>query len=224
MTGSARKDMKTMTRLKIAAALIVAGFGSSGCVHDLYDSHDGALSPVSNPTLSSVNQPVVTRTDYVLDVNAAGGIGADELARLDNWFQSIELGYSDRVFVEGQYQDPQARQDVARLLADYGLFLADGAPITAGTPQGGQARIIVSRSVASVPGCPIWEDPQIGQSSRTSTNYGCAINSNLARMIADPNDLVLGQKGALPRNGDTTAKAVKAFRDRTPLGASGNVQ
>jgi len=81
--------------------------------------------------------------------------------------------------------------------------------------------VIVSRASASVPGCPIWEDETVGTPERTSTNFGCATNQNLARMIADPNDLVLGQSGAGGANGDTASKAIKSYRDAAPTGTGG---
>lgn len=207
-----------MTRFKFSAALLGLGLSVAGCG---YDSHDGAITPVSNPTLSSVNQPVVSRTDYVLDLNASGGLSGGEMERLDAWFRSLGLRYGDRIFVDGGYADPRTRHDVARVADAYGLFLSNGVPITAGAPQAGTVRVVVSRTTASVPGCPIWEDPQIGQSSRTSTNYGCALHSNIAQMIADPNDLVLGQTGALQRHDDAAAKPVKGYRDRTLSGGGG---
>jgi pilus assembly protein CpaD len=217
MAGSA-KGRHAMNRFKISAVLLSVAL-TTACGPD---SHDGPLTPVSNPTLTSVNQPVVGRTDYVLDLSAGGGLAPAEQARLDAWFGSLQLGYGDRVFVDGGYADPRARDDVARVASAYGLLLSDGAPVLAGAAQPGAIRVVVSRSVATVPGCPIWEDPLIGQSSRTSTNYGCAINSNIAQMIADPNDLVLGQTGAVNRRDDAAAKAVKGYRERALSGAGGS--
>jgi pilus assembly protein CpaD len=218
MTGSA-KGRYAMNRLKISAALLTLGL-TAACG---LDSHDGPLTPVSNPSLTSVNQPVVSRTDYVLDLSTGGGLSPAEQSRLNAWFGSLQLGYGDRVYVDGGYADPQARDDVARIAGGYGLLLSEGAPVLAGAPQPGTVRVVVSRSVASVPGCPIWEDPQIGQSTRTSTNYGCAINSNIAQMVADPNDLVLGQTGPGVVDGrdDAAVKAIKGYRDRALSGAGG---
>jgi pilus assembly protein CpaD len=220
MIGSARKDSLSMVRFKTSAALLMMGLSTAACM----PVGEQGLTPVSNPSLYSLHQPVVQRTDYVLDIAASGGVSEPELARLDAWFQSLQLGYGDRLYVDGGgYADARSREDIARVAASYGLFLADGAPLTVGAAQPGSVRVIVSRSTASVPGCPVWEDPQIGQSSRTGTGYGCSVNGNLAQMIADPNDLVLGQAGS-DRNGDTGAKAVGSYIKRTPSGASGAVK
>lgn len=179
-----------------------------------------------NPSLNSLNQPVVQRTDYVFDLQGGGQVSESELNRLAHWFESLDLGYGDRVSVDtGSYDDRQARQAIAGVVADYGLLLSREAPVTAGAVQPGVVRVIVSRSEAFVPGCPNWEEAyEVGNRNTTGSNYGCSVNSNMAAMIADPNDLVLGQTGA--RGGDalSTSKAVAAYRSRKPSGADGQVK
>ncbi len=86
-------------------------------------------------------------------------------------------------------------------------------------PVGPGVRVIVTRGTASVPGCPIWEDPLVGAPEQTSTNHGCATNTNLARMIADPNDLVRGQTAHGDRDFLSGTKPVRGYRDRQPTGA-----
>ncbi|HEX2762373.1 MAG TPA: CpaD family pilus assembly lipoprotein [Allosphingosinicella sp.] len=168
--------------------------------------------------VDSLNQPVVERTDYVLDLSARDdGLSALERARLGAWFGSLGVGYGDRIFVEEPYGPGPARLDVARVAAAYGLLVSDGAPVLAGEVAPGTARVIVSRSMAYVPNCPNWRPT--GPSS-TSSNYGCAINSNLAAMIADPIDLVLGQAGT-GTDATTAAKAIKVYREAPPTGAKG---
>ena len=203
-----------------AFALLAVGIAVTAC-----GPVDDRLTPANNPTITSVNQPVVQRTDYVLDLNATGsGLAEAERRRLDDWFASLRLGYGDRLWVdEAGYGDAGSRSDIAAVASRYGVLLSDGAPVTAGSVQPGSVRVIVSRSTASVPGCPIWEDPQINDVGKTSSNYGCATNSNLAAMIADPNDLVLGQVGS-DRNGETGAKAVGNYVRRVPSGTKGTVK
>jgi pilus assembly protein CpaD len=182
----------------------------------------GADRQGRNPTINSVHQPVVQRTDYVLDLSAANGVPDSELYRLADWFQALQLRYGDRVYVDAGYRDDRARQDVAGVAAEYGLLLSDGSPVTAGGTQPGIVRVVVSRSVAFVPGCPDWrESYDIGARVTTATNYGCAINSNLAAMIANPEDLVLGQTGEGGGDAATASKAIKQYRTAPPTGASG---
>lgn len=54
---------------------------------------------------------------------------------------------------------------------------------------------IVAADAAYVPGCPDWrsDDAAADLKGSTSSNYGCATATNLAAMIADPNDLLVGK-------------------------------
>jgi len=80
---------------------------------------------------------------------------------------------------------------------------------------------VVGTDRAVVPNCPNWKTGGLDSAAVTNSNYGCAINSNLAAMIADPNDLVLGQAGSAAGDPSTAAKAIKTYRDAKPTGASG---
>lgn len=173
-----------------------------------------------NRGLDSVNQPVVVRSDFTLDLASRGnGLSPVERGRLAAWFDSLGLGYGDRVSVDDPLAGDGTRRDIARVAAEYGLLLNYGAPITVGRVEPGNVRVVVSRSTASVPGCPHWQGR--GGVNSTSPNYGCATNSNLAAMIADPSDLVLGQAGSGTGDASTAAKAIKVYRDTAPTGSKG---
>jgi pilus assembly protein CpaD len=202
---------------KTLASLILIGVALSASPADARNRHN---SQHDNWGLNSYAQPVVRRTDYVLELASPGpGLPIAERARLRAWFTSLGIGYGDHIAVESTYGDGAARADVARVAAEYGLLLTDGVPIVAGRPEPGAIRVIVSRSIAHVPGCPFAEDHQ--GPSATSINYGCSVNANLAAMIADPNDLVLGQAGSAVGDPNTAAKAIKVYRDAKPTGAGG---
>ncbi|HYE26827.1 MAG TPA: CpaD family pilus assembly protein [Allosphingosinicella sp.] len=214
MIVSDRKDSFIMGRIKSIAILATLGAAVGGCAANTVASGE------TNRSLDSLNQPVVQRTDYVLDLETSGGgLAAGERGRLDAWFASLGLGYGDRVWVDDPGGAGPARDHVARVAADYGLLLSDGAPTTAGAVRPGSVRVIVSRSTASVPNCPNWDGA--GGASATSPNYGCAMNSNLAAMIADPNDLVLGQAGSVTGDGTTATKAIRVYREAKPTGTKG---
>lgn len=168
----------------------------------------------------SLAQPVVQRTDYVLDLAAREDrVSPTERSRLNAWFGSLGIGYGDRIWVDEPYGPTAARQDVARVAAEYGLLLSDGSPVMPGALPPGTVRVIVSRSIAFVPGCPHFDNYR-GPSS-VDFNYGCSVNSNLAAMIADPSDLVLGQGGNGMRDSSTAIKAIKVYREKPPTGAGG---
>lgn len=207
-----------MTRIRSAATLLLLGLSAGACAGADFASD-------ANRSLYSVNQPVVERTDLVIDLaTSGGGVPAAEQERLIAWFDSLRLGYGDRISVDQPrgFAEERARRDVASVAADYGLLLSEGAPITTGAVQPGSVRVVVSRVTARVPGCPNWSHAnEPGAPIATSPNYGCATNSNLAAMIADPNDLVLGQTGSLSGSGDTATKAIRIHRDSTPTGTRG---
>ena len=127
-----------MARLKSSSARLALGIAASACTGSGY-----GLSPHHNPTMTSVNQPVVQRTDYVFDVAAAGGVPASEQERLAAWFDTIDVGYGDRVSIDsgGAYADAASRADVADRAASRGLLLSEGAPVTAGNVQPGSIRV-----------------------------------------------------------------------------------
>src|SRR3546814_18043515 len=100
------------------------------------------------------------------------------MERLAGSFSSIGLAYGDRVSIDtpDSYANAGVRDDVARLLGYYGMLLSDVAPVTAGRLPGGTVRLVVSRSVASVPGCPdCRHTPYADLTDGTSDHYGYAV-------------------------------------------------
>ncbi|UOR14214.1 CpaD family pilus assembly protein [Qipengyuania aquimaris] len=178
---------------------------------------------MDNRTLYSVKQPVVERSNYVLDVNtSADGLPVSEQQRLAGWFESMGLRYGDRLSIDDAGNSLAVRDDVAALADRYGILVAEGAPVTAGRATPGQARVVITRSSASVPGCPDWSHTAEGNDKNaTNPNYGCATNSNLAAMVANPEDLIMGQQGTGETVVTTSTKAIQTYRDAEPTGAGG---
>jgi len=184
----------------------------------------GACAGTQNRSLESVHQPVVSHTDYVFDANTSGGrLAEGEEARLAGWMASLRLGYGDRVAIDDPNQNGYvARDEIAALIARSGLFLADRAPITQQPLVPGAVRVVVTRSTASVPGCPDYSrtnNPNFA--NHTTSNFGCAANSNLALMVARPDDLVRGQPGAEVADPAVSTKAIQSLRKAPPTGAGG---
>ena len=174
----------------------------------------------TNRGLESVHQPLVERTDVAFDVAISGdGRASGETARLAGWLASLRLGYGDRVSVDEPAGVSGVRDDVARETGRYGLLLADSAPVTAGAIAPGTARVIVSRMRASVAGCPDWSGMSgIDLNANTGSNYGCSVNTNMAAMVAQPEDLVRGMPGSGVQDTATTYKAIDSYRRMKPSG------
>ncbi len=74
---------------------------------------------------------------------------------------------------------------------------------------------VVCGSQAVVPNCPNWSSGGIDSAAMTDTNYGCAVNSNLAAMVADPADLLHGKSDTTV---DTASllRGIKQWREAEP--------
>ena len=183
----------------------------------------GGCMGTQNRGLESVHQPVVGRTDYLIDL-AAGpfGLPQGETQRLAGWMDSMRLGYGDRIAVDDPAGEPRTRAAVAAVVGRYGLLLSTDVPVTGAPVTPGTVRVVVSRMHARVPGCPDWSRDESSEfDSNTSSNHGCAVNSNLAAMVASPADLVRGQAGSGINDAASNYRAIDAYRKAVPSGAGG---
>ena len=185
------------------------GVGLSGCA--------------TNRGLESLNQPVVSRTNYTLDVASyGGGVPVPEQRRLAGWFDALDLRYGDRISIDDPGASGATREAVAAIAARYGLLVGDDAPVTTGQIAPGAVRVVVSRSSATVPNCPNWTSKSdTNLNNATYSNYGCAVNSNLASMVADPEHLLHGAKGSGETVVLTSSKAIDSYREAKPTGEKG---
>ncbi|MXP47253.1 pilus assembly protein CpaD [Altererythrobacter luteolus] len=177
----------------------------------------------TNRSLESVKQPVVERTNYTFDVRAnQGGLAISEQKRLADWFEAMDLRYGDRVAIDDPMASGATREAISKLAGRHGILISDGAPVTAGYVDPGNVRVVLTRSTASVPGCPDWSaKSDMNYANATSPGYGCAINGNLASMVANPEDLVTGQKGTGQTVVTTSSKAIGSYREQAPTGEGG---
>ncbi len=205
--------MPIRTRNAVAAAIALSlGLALSAC----------GDTP-NNRSLYSIKQPVVERSNFTLDVAAgAGGLAIPEKQRLAGWFESLRLGYGDRVAIDGAIGSEAIRDDVAALAERHGILLSESAPVTTGFVEPGNVRIVVTRSRAHVPGCPDWSDQYASNlDNRTTDDFGCSVNSNLAAMMADPEHLLKGAEGTGETVVMSSTKAINTYRGQTPTGAGG---
>ncbi len=143
----------------------------------------------ANQGLESVHQPVVSRTDFVYDLG--NGTGAQSSQLLAGWFNSLDVGFGDRISVDDPTSNPSNRQLVEAVAGRLGLIVQDTPPVTQGEIAPGSFRVVVSRTKASVPGCPDWSRSSVGNyNGDAPSNFGCATNASLAATVANPNDFV----------------------------------
>ncbi|MBS0482735.1 MAG: CpaD family pilus assembly protein [Proteobacteria bacterium] len=196
-----------------AAIVLSLGLALGGCGNGLG----------GNRSLESVHQPVVERTNFTLDVTAGpGGLSLPEQRRLAGWFDALNLRYGDRISIDDPLDSGSTRSAVEAVASRYGMLVAADAPATTGNINAGTVRVIVTRSSAHVPDCPNWSvKTDNALSNATSTNYGCAINSNLAAMVADPEHLIKGAEGSSETTVMSSNKAINSYRDAKPTGEGG---
>jgi pilus assembly protein CpaD len=187
--------------------LIAASLALAGC---------GTLP--TNTSMYSVHQPVVERTNYAIDLAADGsGIAFADQKRLNAWFEALDLRYGDRISIDsgGGYGNDDAARDVRAAAAERGIMVTEGAPATPGVITPGNIRVVVTRSNASVPSCPNHSTTHDRNfNAGNNNNYGCAMNSNLAAMVADPEDLLRGRDNKRLDSNSGKA-AVNAYKTKT---------
>jgi pilus assembly protein CpaD len=198
------------------ALLLIASAAIAGC------SYHASQGDLADRGVEPVNTPVVTRADYVFDAAAPGGsLAPAEKARLDAWFRGLDLGYGDSIYVDAPYADA-ARYEVGQIAGNFGMMVQPGAPVTAGAVAPGSVRVVVTRTRAEVPGCPNWRVPsQPNFNNRTMSNFGCGVNSNIAAMVANPEDLVHGREGTNVGNNQAGTKAIMLYKSTPPSGQKG---
>ena len=204
--------MRITAKASVGALTLALGMTLSAC---------GGMP--ENRSLNSLNQPVVERTNYTLDVNAGpGGLSVPEQQRLQSWFEAMDLRYGDRVAIDDPTMNPNTRDGIAQLAARHGILVSEGAPVTPGVIEPGLTRVVVTRASASVPDCPNWSaKSDANLNNALYPNYGCAVNSNFAMMVANPEDLITGQRGTGETVVTSATKAIDSYRAAPNTGEQG---
>jgi len=79
-------------------------------------------------------------------------------------------------------------------------------------PKEAKVAVVNGRYVAVPPTCPDWSAPEANSfTNEPSSNFGCATETNLASMVANPADLARGN-GKPVADGDLAALRVKQYR------------
>lgn len=176
----------------------------------------------TNRGVSSLNTPVVTTQALSRDIafTPDHGLTPEDAASLQAFLASMKLGSGDRLALDDPHPDGAAarRAAVAAIVARSGGQLSEAPPPAHTAMPHRTARLWIVRAEAIPPACPNWSsNPSANMTAATHSNYGCAVNSNLAAMVADPNDLVEGQPYAGPNAADI-ARSHDRWHRRVPTG------
>lgn len=178
----------------------------------------------TNRSIDSVHQPVVQRNSFTFDATTlpGGGLSISEQRRLSDWFEVLDLRYGDKIAIDDPMESPSTRNSIEVVANRFGMMVGGVAPVTTGEVLPGAVRVVVMRTVATVPGCPDWSSKSdANPSNATSKNYGCAVNSNLAAMVANKEDLVHGARGTGETVVMSNTKAIDSYRSQEPTGKGG---
>lgn len=179
----------------------------------------------TNRSFYPQHQAVVTHASYDLDlISGPDGLSLAELKRLNGWFDAMGLRYGDQVSVDDPLASATTRQQIAALLGARGLTLSPRPALLQASLNAGTVRVSFTRATATVPGCPDWSsNSETNEKNALHPNFGCAVNSNLAAMVANPDDLI---RGATTNSNPvaTSDKAIAAYREAKPTGNGNTVK
>lgn len=184
----------------------------------------GCAGGTYNPTVSTQKVATITTSQLAYDVRFGpdNALTEAQAKALADYLAAIRVGYADQISVDDPRSHGRAerRAAIVAVAAKFGLLVEETGPLTPAMLKPGVTRIVINRSHAEVRNCPDWSRPSHPETEfSTMSNYGCAVQGNLAAMTADPTDLLAG-KPYSGSDGNTTAKAITNFRAAPPAQAS----
>ncbi|MFZ0695345.1 MAG: CpaD family pilus assembly lipoprotein [Alphaproteobacteria bacterium] len=204
-------------RLATSRLLLALGFIGSlaACAPSLQNSQwTEAESPKENKVL------FLRETHDVRFDPGKDKLSAAELKGLDAFLAREEANPNDDITIavarapDGNGSALSARRQAAVAAYLGGLHLKAIPDGETSTPAD-QVTVVIGRYVVTPPQCPDWSKPSDDDPSNTpSSNLGCATETNLGLMIADPRDLVSG-KPLAGSDAEYTTNAIQRYRQGT---------
>lgn len=214
-------DLRKVSNFRKAwtALGFTAGLGLTGCLPPDTTIQDYSPFGYGNwrqiPGRPDVHVELVKLSHFAGFQPQAVRLDDSQRGELLSFVEEGNLRQGDRV----QIQVPMAKgplDPITKARTDHlrGELTGLGLPITVvGTsslPSGSnQVAIVVDRAMAIPPDCET-EAPWIA--NRPDYRIGCAYNSALGLMVADPRDLVRG-RGLGHGDAETTARGIEGYRD-----------
>jgi pilus biogenesis lipoprotein CpaD len=220
--------------LRPAVWLSVLGLGLGACTPSLGPQENLGWIEASSPKQLEVDRAEYRHSIYFPTDSSA--FPAAERARLQTFLETVQPSGRDSIRLEGHADERASEQynvelatrraqQVAAFLKDAGLgdvtvtALAFGETVPA-VPSTGPAawrlnrriELVMERYLVTLPPCPDWSR-QSGTdfSNQPYSNFGCATQSNLGLMVAEPKDLVRGRTLA-PADGIQQAEGIVRYR------------
>jgi len=184
----------------------------------------GACAPVTSYTDAEAPKRLQLDTATTqLDLHFVPGsaaLASADAARLRQAAASGEIAPSDRVIVAAAGVPHLAREreaTVSAVLLHYGVVPVTGLQ---DVPPN-RAVVSVQRTLVTLPPCPNWSKrPNSDFDNQPSSNFGCATETNLGMMVANPSDLASGLPVG-PTAGQPAAASVNRYlNDKVELPAA----
>jgi len=206
-------DGKRMTKLSLGArragVVMVAlfGIGLGGCL-PINEWH-----PSESDRRGSVD--VVKMDHEVRFSDDAANLSAEERGRLDQFIDTVDLGYGDTVTV-AMMGDATMTRRRAQLVRSHLAARRISSQLVARQPGDGvedAVAVSVSRHVVTPPQCPDWtKNATQDIYTESASNFGCATAHALSVMAANPRDLVQGRPPG-PGDGEALALGARRYRE-----------
>ena len=228
-----RKTSRRVSK-SIFLAMAVASLGACTSVDGNLDTTRGWLAASSIKKLE-VDQAQYRHVTY-FDTDR-DELRSDERDRLMSFIAAVQPTSQDTIRLEG-HADERASEvynldlasrrngSVKQVLLEHGLnqsliqmnAFGEHAPVSSGRgenawSQNRRVEIVLERYIVTPPPCPDWSR-RSGRdySNQPHSNFGCATETNLGLMIANPRDFVRGRKLG-PADGIHQAEGISRYRD-----------
>lgn len=167
---------------------------------------NGAELERSIVTMVRLAHPVFAENDGTSDLSQ------ESLANLESFITTNEVGYGDLVlFDQGSDVSEERIDALATRFLKQGVTIGESDGIFGAVPADGSVMVYIERYTVTAPECQRWsEASSVNPNNAPGQPFGCVSQSNLAAMIANPRDLVTGERSGA--NPDTARKAVKTYR------------
>ena len=151
-----------------------------------------APAPISvQPPPKSIQVQLTSLDHDLYFARGARTLTSSQAAGLTNFLSANGIGEGDTVTVEGSGRSVLVAERQAAVISELRLLRIDATVGTDKKLASDSVRVHADHAVATAPACPDWNKPEADEPNNvTSSNYGCATETNLAAMIVNPADLV----------------------------------
>ena len=204
-----KKTTPLNTPTPLAGLLIVAALALSGCVADELKTDDSVRSPVH----ASDNYPIVRiKGPHTLEMGSKyKSLNPEQTNAVETFIQLAKQSGAKEMTVErpsGGGNSASVASEIASLMVAGGLARSDVDFRVYNASSMAPVRVSYSSTYAGTKRCGDWSKDLADTSDNTSyPNLGCAVQADLAAMIADPNTLIV-PKTAPTRYSNSDVRAV----------------